>query len=139
LQWKDHNLLKHLIYILRTPNAVETFLKNLKETIKYSRLKKSDIMSSSEPTDTEGDAGLQGKPMNLAPAPAATGTSGRSGSAPQRGGFRQDVYNFADGGQVILQWPEAMSPDDIEEFEEWIELQKKKIKKAASRGSEPQQ
>lgn len=48
---------------------------------------------------------------------------------PQRG-FKQDVYNFADGGQVILQWPEGMSPESFEEFKDWIALELRKISRA---------
>lgn len=123
------------------PTAVETFLKNLKQTIKYAKLKKSDIMSvtSEAPAEPVDDThGLQGKVVNLTPSTGGMSAVGQSGAA-QRVTFKQDVYNFADGGQVVLQWPEGMSAEDLEEFEEWIELQKKKIRRATIKASEPQQ
>ena len=54
---------------------------------------------------------------------------------PPAKGFKQDVYHFADGGQVILQWPEGMSKESCEEFKDWIALELRKIGRAASGGA----
>lgn len=120
------------------PNSTETFLKNFKGTIKYAGLKKSDIMSvpadpSSGGADTEANAGLvkevnllhPNQPQNPAIPPAAA-----------HKGFKQDVYNFADGGQVILQWPEGMSKESFAEFQDWIALQVRKIARATETKTE---
>lgn len=39
---------------------------------------------------------------------------------------KQDVFSL-DEGQVVLQWPDAMSKDSYEDFKAWIELQIRKI------------
>ncbi|APV49014.1 hypothetical protein BWI17_04550 [Betaproteobacteria bacterium GR16-43] len=71
---------------------------------------------------------MEAKPaVPVAPTPAA---AIQQPVQPTRG-FKQDVYNFADGGSVILQWPEGMSKESFEEFQDWIELQLRKIKRAS--------
>lgn len=106
------------------PNAIETFLKNFKASLKYSKLKKSDIMSiadsSSDGEEDENDGGSLVKEVNLLDAVAG------NKPAPIRG-FKQDTYTLGDEGQVILQWPEKMSEAAYEELEDWIKLQMRKI------------
>lgn len=129
--------LAHILVTQRgfNPNATETFIKNFKRTIQYAKLEKSDILSAVEPTQAQvdGDGGLQGKVVNLLDRVAAAnaGTPAVKPSGVATHAFKQDVYNFADGGQVILQWPEGMTADSFQEFEEWIDMQKRKIKKAS--------
>lgn len=114
------------------PTATETFLKNFKRTLAYAKLNKSDIVSS-EPTPAldDPDQGLQGNVVDLVEALSrvTSTTPAKPQAMPQRG-FKQDVYNFADGGQVILQWPEGMSPESFEEFKDWIALELRKISRA---------
>jgi hypothetical protein len=112
------------------PTATGTFLKNFKGTIKYANLKKSDIMSSDFTALDEDYAGLQVKEINLDPHAVATDKTIYKPTTPQRG-FKQDVYPFADGGQVILQWPEGMSKESFAEFEDWIALVLRKIARAS--------
>lgn len=44
-------------------------------------------------------------------------------------GFKQDTFSL-DEGQVVLQFPEKMSSDSYEDFQSWIELQLRKIKRS---------
>ena len=48
---------------------------------------------------------------------------------PPAQGARQDVFSL-DEGQVILQWPAQLSKESFEDFESWIELQLRKIKRS---------
>jgi len=43
-------------------------------------------------------------------------------------GARQDVFSL-DEGQVVLQWPAKMSATSFEDFESWLQLQLRKIKR----------
>lgn len=43
--------------------------------------------------------------------------------------MRQDVFSL-DEGTVVLQWPAQMSADSYEDFESWIQLQLRKIKRS---------
>lgn len=44
-------------------------------------------------------------------------------------GARQDVFSLNEG-QVILQWPAQLSAESYEDFESWIQLQLRKIKRS---------
>lgn len=44
-------------------------------------------------------------------------------------GTRQDVFSLEDG-IVVLQWPEKMSAESYEDFESWLQLQLRKIKRS---------
>ena len=43
-------------------------------------------------------------------------------------GSRQDTFSL-DEGNVVLQWPDKMSPDSFADFEAWMQLQLRKIKR----------
>ncbi|MFA6312316.1 MAG: hypothetical protein WCV99_11100 [Sterolibacterium sp.] len=44
-------------------------------------------------------------------------------------GFRQDVFSL-DEGPIVLRWPEKLSAESYEDFESWIQLQLRKIKRS---------
>jgi hypothetical protein len=44
-------------------------------------------------------------------------------------GFRQDIFSL-DEGPVVLRWPEKLSAESYEDFEDWIQLQLRKIKRS---------
>lgn len=73
---------------------------------------------------------IEGKPSPGGPQQPAQQM--RQQSDPKTHVFRQDVYNFANGGSAILQWPEGMSKEDFEEFKSWIDLQLRKLARASS-------
>src|SRR5690606_8690773 len=62
------------------------------------------------------------------PAGAGSGSPVIPPLAPVATGARQDVWTI-DEGQVVLQWPAKMSAASFEDFEAWIQLQLKKIKR----------
>ena len=43
-------------------------------------------------------------------------------------GNRRDIFSL-DEGDVVLQWPEKMSAESFEDFQSWVELQLRKIKR----------
>lgn len=44
-------------------------------------------------------------------------------------GSRRDVFSL-DEGRVILEWPESMSAESYEDFQAWVEIQLRKIKRS---------
>lgn len=114
------------------PTGAENFIKTFKGTLKHAGLERTDIMPSTESVATPPGAGQEGGGLRqeapMQPIPMTTPPATPPAAAKS---FKQDVYNFADGGQVILQWPEGMSRESFEEFEDWIELQVRKIARAS--------
>jgi hypothetical protein len=47
-------------------------------------------------------------------------------------GMRNDVFTL-DEGEVILQWPDHMSPESYEDFEAWLDLIAKKAKRSVGK------
>ena len=70
-------------------------------------------------------------------AAATTAATNPVGAAPNllvlnansQNEIRQDVFSL-DEGQVVLQWPVQMSVESYEDFESWIQLQLRKIKRS---------
>jgi len=44
-------------------------------------------------------------------------------------GNRRDIFSL-DEGQVVLEWPEKMSAESYEDFQSWMEIQLRKIKRS---------
>jgi len=44
-------------------------------------------------------------------------------------GHKRDTFSL-DQGQAALEWPEGLTSDSYEDFESWIQLQLKKIKRS---------
>ncbi|MFA5386784.1 MAG: hypothetical protein WC322_00095 [Candidatus Paceibacterota bacterium] len=71
---------------------------------------------------TASDA-QQAKPLNLMVTP---------GGFAQKGvGMRQEVFALTEG-DVTIQWPETLSPDSFQDFEDWLAILKRKIKRSVS-------
>ncbi|MPM46956.1 hypothetical protein SDC9_93663 [bioreactor metagenome] len=54
-----------------------------------------------------------------------------SGVAQKGVGMRQEVFALAEG-DVTIQWPETLSPDSFQDFEDWLAILKRKIKRSVS-------
>ena len=51
--------------------------------------------------------------------------------APQIG-MNQDVFTLEEG-DVTIQWPKVLSQESFKDFEDWLELIKRKAKRAVSK------
>lgn len=72
-----------------------------------------------EVTVVEPAKDSQSKPMSAGMPPIR----------PPAVGARQDIFSLNEG-QVILQWPAQLSAESYEDFESWIQLQLRKIKRS---------
>jgi hypothetical protein len=103
----------------------------------------TEILGSGEFVIVEGsNTGVPTKELTLVPPSTDTkiepppGALGLSGAAPRiaASAMRQDVFNL-DEGPVVLQYPVKMSAASYQDFEDWINLQLKKIKRGSDQGS----
>lgn len=59
-------------------------------------------------------------PVSIMPVPAP----------PSKGvGMRQEVFALTEG-DVVIQWPEKLSPDSWQDFEDWLKILQRKIKRS---------
>ena len=108
--------------------AAKTFLKVYDETIAFAVLSDADKME-----------GIGGDDQEDAPPPPPGGqmhtpNQVNQQNAPQMRvhlvtGTKQDTFSLEEG-QVVLQWPDRLSAESYEDFESWIQLQLKKIKRS---------
>lgn len=122
-------------------NTVDSFLKGYKKTIQYSGLlNNSGELDSGEDTQTGEEDGvpLGGNANEVEPPPVAQTPKGAAGMGgrvqlppPVGGNIRQDTFTL-DEGNVVIQWPAGMSRESLEDFEAWLDLLKRKVKRAAN-------
>ncbi len=116
-------------------NAVGPFIEEYKTTIAFAKLSNEDII--------EGEAGNsdiqhEGNMESTAERQVVSGERlPAKPNLPVPKGIKEDVYT-TDVGDYILRWPEKATPEIVEEFEEWVGLMLKKIKRvsASSDGGE---
>jgi hypothetical protein len=130
-------------YLLREKSfnegAISAFIKDFRASLAYAKLDKTPTIDSplqgntAVNTDSEvlEDFVKEEKSVNHAYADAvAQQVSVRQTPPVSIGsGLRQDTFSL-DEGQVVLQFPEKMSSDSFEDFQSWIELQLRKIKRS---------
>lgn len=114
-------------------NSVPGFISDFKKTIAFAKLDTTDIVRTAGAAarsaerqwgageDEEGNGG---------------DTDGDQGSGQRRrsvqSGMKEDVFTLPDG-QVVLQWPENIDPDELEDVQSWMEMMVRKIKRYAQK------
>ena len=109
--------------------AAKIFLRVYDETIAFAGLTDTDKIDGLEDVG-ESDMS-EGETMQTAASqaePAATKLNFSQVVKPFLN-HKQDTFSL-DEGQVVLQWPAHLSVDSFEDFESWIELQMRKIKRS---------
>ncbi len=105
------------------PGAIPNVIADFMKTISFAELTPLDIMpparnsGSGDDEDDEDDDHEQGH-------------KGRR--RQMQAGTKEDVFTL-DEGQVILQWPERLSQESFEDFESWLELVIKKVKRSVGK------
>ncbi|MGA2048776.1 MAG: hypothetical protein ABSG96_13855 [Terracidiphilus sp.] len=123
-------------YLLRelnfNRNTVKDFVRIFKSNIAFST---RDVPSNTPPISLleNGSSGATAGVLTIEQAPAGTApppafiTPIKSPS----NGNKQDIFSL-DEGVAVLQWPAKLSEASFEDFESWIQLQLKKIKRSVT-------
>lgn len=139
-------------------NTVDGFLGNYKKSVHFAGLLDAvseDKRQSDTPDDVEPEvmdsnplhsAGTAVVPqsasstalLRAAPTPSvAPGPQLPRPAMPQkRDGMRQEVFALAEG-DVVIQWPERISAESLQDFNDWLVILKRKIARAVQQ-QEPQ-
>lgn len=141
------------IYLLRervgvpfNKDQVDRFISQLRETIEFAKLSESDKLSAEG--EEAGGKAVHGAAVNkdvgwspdivsvvesvfpLSPKPPDPKQS-RGRSMQAESGFQQAVFPLT-GGNAIVQWPEHISSAEFEDFQDWLELVIRKVKRSVS-------
>jgi len=107
---------------IRTYRDTMTFVQQVQEL--------AGDVPAPEPVDDEEDdmiaSALQPTPAPVAATPAPVGNPMPALSADD---MRDDVYKLPDGRAFVLRWPAKLSSDEYEDFEAWISLLQRKLKR----------
>lgn len=124
----DENLRSYLLKRGFAPASVDAPIRSYRETIALvSDLPKEDNTPIS---GNDQETAMQSSSDRIADEVAKTsGMRVPSISDIPAMGSRRDVFSL-DEGRVILEWPEKMSPESYEDFQSWIEIQLRKIKRS---------
>jgi hypothetical protein len=121
----DANIGAYLVRELNFNDAqVNRFIREFRSTIAYAQLAAADIMTPVENAtddinDDEGEtAPPPEQPQRRRPVQAQLG-------------FKQATFPL-NGGEALVQWPENISPDEFEDFQDWLELVIRKVKRSVS-------
>ena len=118
-------------------SAVKGFLIDYKDSIKYSKLTKNDNLDVGEDEKT-GIPTEEIKVVESSKQDSAL-TSHQKVVTQTNPGEKmlQDVVNLNDGQQVIIQYPSDLTPENYEDFTDWLLFQHKKIGRSVESSSKP--
>ena len=126
--------------------TVDAFLTNYRKSLDFSGLAEAASEDVKQPAtlNPEGTSVQNGEGIksSLAPTPAPTPAPAIKrvekafafgyavGEQPPKGaGMRQEIFALAEG-DVTIQWPERISPESLEDFNDWIAILQRKIKRS---------
>lgn len=123
----DENLRSYLLKRGFAPSAVDAPIRAYRETIALV----SDLPNGNNTAISEDiqEAQMQSSADRIAEGVAKTSGMRQAVEELPATGSRRDVFSL-DEGRVILEWPEKMSPESYEDFQAWVELQVRKIKRS---------
>ena len=123
-------------------DAVDPFVRQFRSTIAFAGLDSSDKIPSAEK-----ESGGQQEERQLDSSTAVQHHSRQRGAGqplqppppqPQRRqnmqaeqGFQQATFPL-NGGTALVQWPEGLSADEFKDFEDWLQLVIRKVKRSVT-------
>ncbi|WP_339694139.1 hypothetical protein [Celeribacter baekdonensis] len=109
-------------------NAVTPAAKAFLETARFvAELEESESDSTDEESDVE-------KPQNDPPAGSADDVVSKKKRELQPN-MKEDICTLPEG-DVVMQWPDTLSPDSYEDLKDWTELMLRKIARRVSKTDE---
>lgn len=126
-------------YLLREKSfnegSISAFIKDFRSSIAFANLDKTTKIEGDDQGQTLANSADESPEVVAKDAQVqvaqveARNTAGAPPAIKAAAGVKQDTFSL-DEGQVVLQFPEKMSPDSYEDFKDWIELQLRKIKRS---------
>lgn len=141
------------VYLLREredpkfhPAHVDGFIGQFRSTIAFAGLTEFDKVPHDEAESSDSSTALEhaGNPRPIPRAPSrrmeevTDGEQSKASRLPQRepsmtttksANFKEDVFTLEEG-QVIIQWPEQLSQESFDDFESWLQLVIRKVKRS---------
>jgi hypothetical protein len=119
-------------------DGAEKFLRVYDETIAYAGLSDSDNMApdlleflkpDEQQRRAEPDELIDPPPEGDRSPPPPLVRQPLIRHPPMTTGHKQDVFSLPEG-EVVLQWPEPLSPESFEDFESWLNLVLRRVRRS---------
>jgi hypothetical protein len=146
----DNDLIKHYLVWDRdegkfNPDSVDTFIANFRDTLAFAGLGEPDKIDDEEANKSAGAiapsiylaqqaarrGGDFGKPSQHAPPDDnKRHPQRRPRVSVTETGVREEVFSVPSGGDIVVQWPDGLTIEDIADFEDWIKIFVRKAKRS---------
>jgi hypothetical protein len=103
--------------------SVDKFIKEFRSTLAFARLGGSDILPPADEPEARDNDDEEEDHKEKIPAR-------QRGRRPVQSGTREDVFTVS-SGDVVVQWPEQMTTEEIQDFEDWMTILVRKVKRSA--------
>jgi hypothetical protein len=117
------------------PEAAKEFLADFKATILFAKLTPDDKMPLARgPKPEEEEDEEEGQNRDKSDNDERRTPRRR----PMQPGTKEDTYTL-DEGQVVIQWPERIGAEEIEDVEGWMQIVIRKMKRTAQKADQSQE
>src|SRR6185437_7638049 len=99
-------------------NAIGGFVKDLKDTISFSKLGESDTVSLEQ---VEPGEIVEQEDGAVEPDVLKHLSITASATRPEGATMRQDVFSLTEG-QVVLSWPTPLSKESVDDLKDWLKI-----------------
>lgn len=122
----DENLRSYLLKRGFAQSSIDAPIRSYRETISFV----ADLPEEVDTILAECDP-IPEQTIQVAPdiGRSQRAESSFSAGGASTSGSRRDVFTL-DEGVVVLEWPEKMSAESYEDFQSWVEIQLRKIKRS---------
>jgi hypothetical protein len=138
----DDGLRAYLMTNQFIPDAADTAIRSYRETkrVVEAELKGYDSaeLEPDEPVKNERERKEPERRGPLANPPPERRPSPLMRRPPVTASSKQDVFSLPEG-EVVLQWPEPLSSESYEDFESWVKLVLRKVKRSVQEPSQDRQ
>jgi hypothetical protein len=117
-------------------SAVKGFLDDYQKTIEYAGLSKKDKIDAIIDDSDDGDEIDQqaekddGQFFGFVPPTPPRGVERKPEIA-----MKQETFAL-DNGSILIQWPEELSEESYQDFVDWVDILKRKVKRCVKKRSE---
>jgi hypothetical protein len=114
-------------------SGARDLISQYKETIAFAKLGQPAIISPAKGAETDKVGENEQKPKGAELSGRADLSERRLPPLVRRppvmAGSKQDVFSLPEG-EVVLQWPEPLTPESFDDFESWLKLVLRKVKRS---------
>jgi len=126
-------------------NAVDTFIREYRDTIAFAKLSEYDIVGPEVNNNGGGDENAAIEELSRASAPSnspnppAPATLGERTPPLPKTHMQEFVVPLSNGSRAVFQWPAALSKEDVDDLKDSLKILERKISRSITKATETDQ